>query len=114
MPDLEQQLGSDLQGGCKALGLSLEQKQLDRLLAYLQLLIKWNRAYNLTAVREPAQMVPRHLLDSLVIHPYVHGRRLIDVGTGAGLPGVPWRSFARGGIFTCWTATARRPAFFFR
>ena len=114
MPDLEQQLGSDLQGGCKALGLSLEQKQLDRLLAYLQLLIKWNRAYNLTAVREPAQMVPRHLLDSLVIHPYVRGRRLIDVGTGAGLPGVPLAILCPGRDFHLLDSNGKKARFLFQ
>jgi 16S rRNA (guanine527-N7)-methyltransferase len=59
-----------------------------RLLDYLALLLQWNRAYNLTAIRTPAEMVPKHLLDSLAIHPHVHGS-LADVGTGPGLPGIP-------------------------
>jgi 16S rRNA (guanine527-N7)-methyltransferase len=58
-------------------------------LQYLELLLKWNRTYNLTAVRNPQDMVTRHLLDSLAIASHLDGERLIDVGTGAGLPGVP-------------------------
>lgn len=82
-------LASQLERGCDALGLALDAGQLARLLSYLDLLIKWNRAYNLTAVRDPSQMVIRHLLDSLAVAPHLAGRELIDVGTGAGLPGVP-------------------------
>lgn len=59
-----------------------------RLLAYLALLVKWNAAYNLTAVRDPEQMLVKHLLDSLSILPRLQGETLIDVGTGAGLPGL--------------------------
>jgi 16S rRNA (guanine527-N7)-methyltransferase len=60
----------------------------ERLLAYLALLVKWNAAYNLTAVRQPEQMLVKHLLDSLSILPRMKGGTLIDVGTGAGLPGL--------------------------
>lgn len=75
--------------GCAALGLDPEPNQLAQLEAYLALLQKWNRAYNLTAVREPQAMVTLHLLDSLAIAPQIVDRRCLDVGSGAGLPGVP-------------------------
>lgn len=62
---------------------------LDPLFDYLLLLNKWNSAYNLTAVRDMESMVSKHLLDSLAIVPWVSGQRILDVGTGAGLPGIP-------------------------
>ncbi len=88
-PELGHQLAKGLQRGCDALELTLDSRQHSLLLDYLGLLAKWNKAYNLTAVRDEAQMVTRHLLDSLVIAPHIRGQRLIDVGTGAGLPGIP-------------------------
>jgi 16S rRNA (guanine527-N7)-methyltransferase len=68
------------------------------LLAYLDLLARWNRAYNLTAVRDPREMVPRHLLDSLAMEPFLDGiATLADLGTGPGLPGIPL-AIARPGL----------------
>jgi 16S rRNA (guanine527-N7)-methyltransferase len=78
-----------LQRGIDQLKLSLPDSAIEKLLQYLALLQKWNRAYNLTAVRDPGQMVARHLLDSLAVAPFVNGERIADVGTGAGLPGIP-------------------------
>ncbi len=86
---MESQLRQQLETGIGRLGLSLSEHQLQQLLDYLGLLGKWNRAYNLTAVRDPAEMVSRHLLDSLSVVPFATGRRVIDVGTGPGLPGIP-------------------------
>ena len=89
MPESDPGLATALQDGCAALELEVSSRQQQLLLQYLALLRKWNKAYNLTAVRDAQQMVTRHLLDSLAIVPYVRGQRCLDVGTGAGLPGVP-------------------------
>ncbi len=78
-----------LANGLNALPLELDANVQSRLIDFIHLLVKWNRAYNLTAVRQPEQMVTRHLLDSLVIGPYLQGPSILDVGTGAGLPGIP-------------------------
>ena len=80
-------LAPRLSDGLIALGLA-PQPLTDRLLEYLALLVQWNRAYNLTAIRDPAEMVVKHLLDSLSIHAYVSGS-VADIGTGPGLPGIP-------------------------
>ncbi len=82
-------MNTQLESGISELGLELSDHQRESLLTYIQLLLKWNKVYNLTAVRDPGQIVIRHLLDSLAIAPWCTGQRLIDVGTGAGLPGVP-------------------------
>lgn len=67
----------------------LDDKQLDQLVQLVEQLHKWNKAYNLTSVRDPQQMLSRHIVDSLVVSPFLDGENFIDVGTGPGLPGLP-------------------------
>lgn len=82
------ELRAELDAGLAA--LSLDTALADPLLAYLSLLDRWNRTYNLTAIRDPGEMVAKHLLDSLAMHPYVRDiATLADLGTGPGLPGIP-------------------------
>jgi len=78
-----------LNHGLIALGLTLDPNAQRRLLDYIALIEKWNRVYNLTAIREPEKMISHHLLDSLAVAPHLRAERLLDVGSGAGLPGVP-------------------------
>jgi 16S rRNA (guanine527-N7)-methyltransferase len=75
--------------GLAALDIGLDKDQVGRLERYLTLLQKWNRVYNLTAIRDPQRMVTHHLFDSLVVVPYIAGPRVLDVGSGAGFPGIP-------------------------
>lgn len=77
-----------LRSGISKLPIEVSAIQYEQLVAYLDLMIKWNKAYNLTAVRDPLQMVTRHLLDSLSILTFLPQGRILDVGTGGGLPGV--------------------------
>lgn len=81
-------LDARLDEGLKALSLTLDATTRERLVQYVVLLHKWNRAYNLTAVRNPDAMMSRHVIDSLTILPWVRGPRLLDVGSGPGLPGL--------------------------
>lgn len=78
-----------LKAGIAALGLALPDGAAAKLLAYLALLDKWNRVYNLTAVRDAERMVSHHLLDSLAAVPFFKGEKVLDVGSGGGLPGIP-------------------------
>ncbi len=78
-----------LLAGAQQLGLSLTDNMCDQLEQFLQLLEQWNRVYNLTAIRAIDQMVNRHILDSLAIYPLLSGSHVLDVGSGAGLPGIP-------------------------
>lgn len=82
-------LAEALQAGLIQLGIALDSRQKEKLLDYLVLLDKWNHAYNLSGIKDIGQMVPYHLLDSVVLAPFITGDTILDVGTGAGLPGIP-------------------------
>ena len=83
-----QPLAALLDNGLRQLQLELPEGSNERLLSYVTALQKWNSAYNLTAIRDPKDMVIKHLLDSLAVSPHVRSGSLLDVGTGAGLPGL--------------------------
>jgi 16S rRNA (guanine527-N7)-methyltransferase len=85
----DEALVASLCQGERALGISLTPEQRNRLIVYIKLIVKWNRVYNLTAVRDPQRMLDRHILDSLSVLPYLLSSRIIDIGAGAGLPGIP-------------------------
>ena len=90
MVDAEREL---LHNASQEMNLSVSGNHIDQLIAYADLLEKWNRAYNLTAICDRREIFYRHLIESLSIAPFVTGRRRLDVGTGAGLPGVPLAIF---------------------
>jgi 16S rRNA (guanine527-N7)-methyltransferase len=110
-----------LRFGLESLALAADDGVIDRLLAYLDLLQKWNQAYNLSAVRDPRQMVHQHLLDCLAVLPpldaylqsHVQGRqaRFLDVGSGAGLPGVVWAMMRPAWSVCCVDAVAKKAGF---
>lgn len=74
--------------GLQSLGLQPDQQPCNDYIRYVELLHKWNQAYNLTALKQPEQMLSRHVLDSLSVLPFIEGKRCLDIGTGAGLPGL--------------------------
>lgn len=100
-----------LDQGLERMGLALEPGQRQRLLDYLALLLKWNRAFNLTAIRDPDEMVSRQLLDSLSILPLLQGSRILDVGTGPGLPGIPLAVARPGGQFILIDSNGKKTRF---
>jgi 16S rRNA (guanine527-N7)-methyltransferase len=93
------------------LGKKVYPEQIQRLLCYLDLLIQWNEAYNLTAVCDPREMVSRHLLDSLSVMPWVDSGHLLDAGTGAGLPGIPLAIMQPGMKVTLLDSTGKKIRF---
>lgn len=78
-----------LEQGLEDMHIMLPLEAREKLIEFLRMMVKWNRVYNLSAIKQPEEMVSLHLLDSLAVLPFLHGKSCIDVGTGAGLPGVP-------------------------
>ncbi|PCN69729.1 16S rRNA (guanine(527)-N(7))-methyltransferase [Yersinia pestis] len=92
-------------------GITLPDQQKHQLIGYVELLDKWNKAYNLTSVRDPQQMLVRHILDSIVVNPHLQGSRFIDVGTGPGLPGIPLAIVRPDAHFTLLDSLGKRVRF---
>lgn len=100
-----------LETGLDTLHIAWTEAHIGRLLAFLKLIEKWNKAYNLTAIRAIEDMAGLHLLDSLAVLPYIKGKRVIDIGTGAGLPGIPLAIFLPETQFTLLDSNAKKTRF---
>ena len=100
-----------LSAGARELGISLVPDARDRLIRFAALLRRWNAAFNLVSRRDMSRLVPRHLLDALSLQPYLRGTHVLDLGTGAGLPGVPLAIVCPSLQFTLVDRTARRIRF---
>jgi len=100
-----------LVSGLQSLNLSQAEDKIEQLLGFIKLIEKWNKAYNLTAIRNREDMVRLHVLDSLAIVPFIEGKRVIDIGTGAGLPGIPLAIYLPEIEFTLLDSNAKKTRF---
>ena len=100
-----------LVSGLEELALSYDDNKINSLLAFIKLIGKWNKAYNLTAIKNPADMIRLHLLDSLAILKYLQGQKILDIGTGAGLPGIPLAIFCPEKNFVLLDSNAKKTRF---
>jgi 16S rRNA (guanine527-N7)-methyltransferase len=93
------------------LGLPADDLLAEKLSAFIGDLVKWNKVYNLTAIREPEQILTQHIFDSLSVHPYLTGSRIIDVGTGGGFPGIPLAMLMPKKLFTLLDSNGKKTRF---
>lgn len=100
-----------LREGLTALGIPADETLVAAFADYLRLLARWNQAFNLTSIRDPLEMVPLHILDSLTVRPLLAGSRILDVGCGAGLPGIPLALTEPSREFTLLDATEKKIRF---
>lgn len=100
-----------LQQGLQELNFPFDDAKIESLLAFIKLIEKWNKAYNLTAVRDPEEMARLHILDSLAVLPYIKGKKVADIGTGAGLPGIPLAIFLPEVDFTLLDSNSKKTRF---
>ena len=87
---MKEPLRQQLEYGLNQMGLHYSVEDQQKLVHYIQLIARWNKTFNLTAIRDVEEMVSKHLLDSLVVQPFIEGSLILDVGSGAGLPGIPF------------------------
>lgn len=100
-----------LEAGLDELGLALSDDQVEKLIKFIELIDKWNKAFNLTSIRNREAMTSLHLLDSLAVFPHVNGKSIIDIGTGAGLPGIPLAICMPDSEFTLLDSNAKKTRF---
>ena len=115
--DWNDQLQSErllLENGLAEIGVTIRDAQKNLLMRYLAMFIKWNKAYNLSAIRDPKAMVTLHLLDSLVVAPHFEGQNVLDVGTGGGLPGIPLAILFPNTQFTLLDSAGKKIRFLFQ
>lgn len=108
---MRRRLDAGLRGMRGEIGQALDDAARDKLVQYLLLLLRWNRTFNLTAIRDPMEMVPRHLLDSLAALPWVERGPVLDAGTGAGLPGIPLAIARPGLVFVLLDSNGKKTRF---
>lgn len=111
MSDLSAELHAQFSNLAKALNFSVSQKQQTQLINYVLLLNKWNKTYNLSSIRQPQEMLVKHIFDSIVISPFLEGDTFTDVGTGAGLPGIPLAIMCPNKKFTLVDSLGKRVRF---
>ena len=107
-------LEKQLNASANTMGISLSDKHSKLLISYLAMLAKWNKAYNLTAIRDPDEMLRKHIIDSLSVLPFIQGERFIDVGTGGGLPGIVLAILKPECTFTLLDSNGKKTRFLFQ
>ena len=100
-----------LKSGVEQLRVDILQRQIEALMQYVELLQKWNKTYNLTAIEQTEEIISKHILDSLSVTPYLKGHTIIDVGSGAGLPGIPLAIVCENKEFVLIDASAKKNPF---